>query len=154
MARLENVPVEALETALDGSSGATEAERLVMAVIYKRGPSVPMIAEWLDVREQSIYRWFGRLGAVVGVEYTRRHVRRLLKDAGLSRAERSRTEAVGADGRAEFWSATDEWPDRCRYVGTPPVSPRDPGEPRGPGEPRKPGETVRFWQCPTQRDPV
>jgi len=61
MARLENVPVEDLEAALEGATGKRETKRLLVAIIYKRGPSAPMIAEWLDTREQTIYRWFDRL---------------------------------------------------------------------------------------------
>jgi len=63
MARLENVSVEELEAALDEATGKRETKRLLVAIIYKRGPSVPMIAEWLDTREQTIYRWFDRLEA-------------------------------------------------------------------------------------------
>lgn len=33
----------------------------MVAIIYKRGPSVPMIAEWLDKRERTIYNWLDRL---------------------------------------------------------------------------------------------
>jgi transposase len=61
MARLENVPVEDLEAALEDATGKRETKRLLVAIIYKRGPSAPMIAEWLDTREQTIYRWFDRL---------------------------------------------------------------------------------------------
>jgi transposase len=140
MARLENVPTEELEAALDEATGKRETKRLLVAIIYKRGPSAPMIAEWLDTREQTIYRWFDRLeeepirqavqdrhrsgrppklddadraafqAAVnkppseagydqpawttalaqqfledeFGVDYSRRHVQRLLKDAGIT----------------------------------------------------------------------
>ncbi|WP_123537690.1 helix-turn-helix domain-containing protein [Halosimplex salinum] len=61
MTRLENVSIEELEAALDEASGKRETKRLLVAIIYKRGPSAPMIAEWLDTREQTIYRWFDRL---------------------------------------------------------------------------------------------
>jgi len=61
MARLENVSTEELEAALEEATGKRETKRLLVAIIYKRGPSVPMIAEWLDTREQTIYRWFDRL---------------------------------------------------------------------------------------------
>lgn len=140
MARLENVTVEELEAALDNASGKRETRRLMAAIIYKRGPSAPMIATWLDTREQTLYRWFDRLEAEpieravqdrersgrpskledadavefqkavqnqpseagydqpvwtsalaqqfledeFDVEYTQRHVQRLLKDAGLT----------------------------------------------------------------------
>jgi len=140
MARLENISVEKLEDALDEATGKKETQRLMAAIIYKRGPSAPMIAEWLDTREQTIYRWFDRLETEpieqavqdrqrsgrpsklddahwtefrqtvqkppedagydhpawttalaqqfledeFGVRYSRRHVHRLLKDAGLT----------------------------------------------------------------------
>ena len=61
MARLENVSAAELEAALDDATDKRETERLLVAIIYKRGPSVPMLAEWLDTREQTIYRWFDRL---------------------------------------------------------------------------------------------
>jgi len=61
MARLEDVSVEELEAALDEATGKRETKRLLVAIIYKRGPSAPMIAEWLDTREQTIYRWFDRI---------------------------------------------------------------------------------------------
>jgi len=139
MARLEDVSVEELEAALDEATGKRETKRLLVAIIYKRGPSAPMIAEWLDTREQTIYRWFDRIESEpidqavrdrqrsgrppklddsdraafrdavqqspteagydepewtpdlarqfleeeFGVEYSRRHVQRLLHDAGV-----------------------------------------------------------------------
>lgn len=61
MAKLEDVSVEDLEVALEEVDGKRETQRLMVAIIYKRGPSVPMIAEWLDMRERTIYNWFDRL---------------------------------------------------------------------------------------------
>lgn len=163
MARLENVSVEELEAALDEATGKRETTRLLVAIIYKRGPSAPMIAEWLDTREQTIYRWFDRLeeepirqavqdrhrcgrppkladddreqfqDAVhkpptesgydqpawttalaqqflkdeFGVEYSRRHVQRLLKDAGLTwQTPRPQPPTADEDERTEFWEST------------------------------------------------
>jgi transposase len=163
MARLENVSVEELEEALDEATGKRETQRLLVAIIYKRGPSAPMIAEWLDTREQTIYRWFDRLEkepisqavqdrqrsgrpsklddadraefqeAVQNppseagydqpawttdlaqqfledefdVEYSRRHVQRLLKDAGLTwQTPRPQPPTADEDERTEFWEAT------------------------------------------------
>lgn len=163
MARLENVSVDELETVLDETPGSRETQRLMAAIIYKRGPSVPMIAEWLDIREATIYGWFDRIEdesikqavtdrdrsgrpsklseeqaeaferavrnppAEAGydqpawttglarqflqdqfdVEYTYRHVQRLLKEAGLSwQTPRPRPPTADEDERAEFWEAT------------------------------------------------
>jgi transposase len=165
MARLETVPVEELEAALDEATGKREIQRLMVAIMYKRGPSVPMIAAWLDTREQTIYRWFDRLetepvrravrdrrrsgrppklgdsdraafrDAVrkppteagydrpawttalarefleteFDVEYSRRHVARLLKDAGLTcQTSRSDPPTAAEDGRTAFWGTTDQ----------------------------------------------
>jgi len=59
--RLENISVEKLEKALEEATGKRETKRLFVAIIHKRGPSAPMIAEWLDTHEETIYRWFDRL---------------------------------------------------------------------------------------------
>ncbi|MEF8853456.1 MAG: helix-turn-helix domain-containing protein [Haloarculaceae archaeon] len=160
MARLEDVPVEELEAALAEATGKKETQRLLVAIIYKRGPSVPMIARWLDTREQTIYRWFDRLEAEpveqavrdrqrpgrppklegsdretfreavrsppadsgydepawttglarrflsdeFGVEYSRRHVQRLLREAGLT------CDSGGSapdDGRTRVWEPSE-----------------------------------------------
>jgi transposase len=163
MARLENVSVEELEAALDEATGKRDTKRLLVAIIYKRGPSAPMIAEWLDTREQTIYRWFDRLetepvrqavqdrhrsgrppklddddrtafqDAVhkppseagydqpawttalaqqflddeFDVDYSRRHVQRLLKDAGLTwQTPRPQPPTADEDERTEFWEST------------------------------------------------
>lgn len=140
MALLENISVEELQNALDDVETKKPTQRLQLAILYKQGPSVPMIADWFDMRDDTIYRWFremeskplmdaihdepppGRppkladndrkqfeaalqnapteigydapawttnlarryLEEEFDVEYTPRHVRRLLKDAGLS----------------------------------------------------------------------
>ncbi|MEF8838399.1 MAG: helix-turn-helix domain-containing protein [Haloarculaceae archaeon] len=164
MGRLEDVSVEDLEAALEAAEGKTETKRLLVAIIYKRGPSVPMIAEWLNTREQTIYRWFDRLenepireavtdrprpgrppklsdeqraafrDAVArppaavgfdepawsttlarrylveefGVEYTKRHVQRLLRNAGLRpRVPRPGSDAEPADQRVQYWELVE-----------------------------------------------
>jgi len=61
MARLDDVSASELEETLLDLEGYREVRRLLAAIIYKRGPSVPMIADWLDVREATIYRWFDRM---------------------------------------------------------------------------------------------
>jgi transposase len=140
MALLENISVEELHDALEKVDSKKPTQRLQLAILYKQGPSVPMIADWFDMRDDTIYRWFremeqeplldaihdepppGRpskltddernqfeaavqndpsevgsdapawttslarqyLAEEFDVEYTPRHVRRLLKEAGLS----------------------------------------------------------------------
>jgi len=61
MARLEDISTDKLEETLVDIEGYREVQRLLAAIIYKRGPSVPMLASWFDVREATIYRWFDRL---------------------------------------------------------------------------------------------
>lgn len=140
MAKLENITLDELHAALEGVEEKKPTQRLMLAILYKQGPSVPMIAEWFDLRDRLLYRWFTEMEeepltdaiydepspgrpprltgdqreqfeAVLheppqdveidasawtpkiarqylldefGVEYTLRHVRRLLNDAGLS----------------------------------------------------------------------
>lgn len=163
MAKLENVDVGSLEQALEETSDGQEAKRLIAAIIYKRGPSVPMLAEWLDVRKATIYRWFDRLEAEpirqavadrprsgrppkltdeeqerfrhavrgspssvgydqaawttglaqtfiadqFGVEYTSRHVQRLLQDAELSRVgDPAQLPGDNTEGNKQYWSTS------------------------------------------------
>jgi transposase len=161
MAKLENISVGELEDAIDDATGKKETQRLMAAIIYKRGPSAPMIAEWFGTREQTIYRWFDRLETepieqavqdrqrsrrpsklddadwtefrqtvqqppeeagydhpawttslaqqfledAFDVEYSRRHVQRLLNDAGLT-WQTPRPQPLTADDeeRTEFWT--------------------------------------------------
>lgn len=61
MSRLEGVSIDELNELLDEVSGKKETQRLMVAILYKQGPSVPMIAEWFDLQAGTIYRWFDRL---------------------------------------------------------------------------------------------
>lgn len=164
MGKIDHVDVTDLEEALDRREEKRETMRLLTAIIYKRGPSVPMIAEWLDIREATIYRWFDRLeeesiemairdrpregrppklsetqreqfrAAVRGppsdagfdepawspeiareflndrfdVDYTERHVQRMLKAAGLEDRPAGTASTAGpADGRVRYWEPID-----------------------------------------------
>ena len=140
MAKLEDISLADLHELLGEVDEKKPTQRLMLAILYKQGPSVPMIAEWFDMRERTVYDWFdrmetepideaiyddprpGRPAKLTGeqrtafeaaledapadhgidapawtpavaqayirrefdVEYTQRHVQRLLKDAGLS----------------------------------------------------------------------
>lgn len=61
MGRLETISLDTLHSALDNATGKKETQRLMVAILYKQGPSVPMIADWFDMRAGTIYRWFDRL---------------------------------------------------------------------------------------------
>lgn len=80
MANVENVSVEKREAAPDEADGKRETQRLIVPIIYKRGPSASMIVEWLDTPEQTSYRLFD----IFDAQYSRRHLQRLLKTAGLT----------------------------------------------------------------------
>lgn len=162
MAKLEDVPIADLEAALEATDGKRETQRLMIAILYKRGPSVPMIAEWFDMREGTIYNWFDRfeersienaitddhrsgrppkldetarkafikavnepptesgyeqpawstklaqrfLREEFDVEYSQRHVQRLLKEAGLShQTPRPQPPTSDEDERQQFWES-------------------------------------------------
>ena len=159
MQKLENVTLDELQDALGEVEEKKPTQRLMLAILYKQGPSVPMIAEWFDLRERLIYRWFnemeeeplmdaiyddsrpGRptkltgeqreqfeeafqnppedvgidapawtpkiarhyLKEEFGVEYTLRHIRRLLKEAGLSwQTPRPQPPTADEEEREEF----------------------------------------------------
>ncbi|MFB6267120.1 MAG: helix-turn-helix domain-containing protein [Halodesulfurarchaeum sp.] len=61
MPRIDDVSLAELREALDEFDDRRPMLRLVAAVLYKQGPSVPEIAAWLDVREATVYDWFDRL---------------------------------------------------------------------------------------------
>lgn len=159
MALLESISVEELHDGLDDVEPKKPTQRLMLAILYKQGPSVPMIADWFDMRDDTIYRWFremeqaplveaihddpppGRppkltddereqfeaavqaapeavgydapawttklarrfLTEEFDVEYTPRHVRRLLTEAGLSfQTPRPQPPAAHDEEREEF----------------------------------------------------
>lgn len=61
MTRLETISLDDLHDALDEVRGKRATQRLMASILYKQGPSVPMIADWFGFREATIYRWFDRL---------------------------------------------------------------------------------------------
>lgn len=159
MPKLAKISLEQLHDALDQVDAKKPTQRLMLAILYKQGPSVPMIADWFDLRERLIYRWFnemeeeplmeaiyddsrpGRptkltdeqreqfedavqnppedvgidapawtptiarhyLNTEFGIEYTLRHIRRLLTEAGLSwQTPRPQPPTADEDERDEF----------------------------------------------------
>lgn len=60
MAKIENVSAADLHEALAGIEGRKPTQRLLIAILYKAGPSVPMIADWFDMREDTVYAWLDR----------------------------------------------------------------------------------------------
>jgi len=103
MTRLGDIPVEELEEALDEATGKRATKRLLAAIIYKRGPSAPMIAEWFGVRPQTIYRWFDRLESEP------------IEQAVTDRDRPGRPPKLGADERAAFREAVRGPPTAAGY---------------------------------------
>jgi transposase len=60
MTRLEEVDADDLRTVLD-DVGDLPTQRLMAAILYKEGFSVPTIAEWFEMREGTVYNWFDRI---------------------------------------------------------------------------------------------
>ncbi|MFB6071101.1 MAG: transposase [Halanaeroarchaeum sp.] len=61
MAPLQDVPLDDLHRALDAVNEKRPTQRLMVAILYKNGPSVPMIADWFDLRPATVYAWFDRI---------------------------------------------------------------------------------------------
>ena len=61
MAKLENTSIEELREKLAEVDDPKATKRLMLAILYKQGPSVPMIAEWYDMRAETIYSWFTQI---------------------------------------------------------------------------------------------
>ena len=98
MARLSEISVGELDAALEDAGGPRAAKRLLAARIYKRGPSVPMIADWLGTREGTIYRWFDRLESEP------------IGEAVVDRSRPGRPAELTPAQRAEFEAAVDRPP--------------------------------------------
>jgi transposase len=103
MAKLETVSTADLEASLSELCGGLEPERVVAAIIYKRGPSVPMIADWLDVQEQTVYRWFDRLEDEP------------IEQAIQHRPRPGRPSKLGDAAHEEFLEALSESPEVAGY---------------------------------------
>ncbi len=104
MARLHNRTVDELEEVLDRLEGNREVQRLIAALIYKRGPSVPAIADWLDKREATVYKWFDRLES--------EPIEQAVKD----RQRSGRPRKLRGDDRAEFELALENSPEKVGYT--------------------------------------
>lgn len=58
MGKLEEISLADLHERLEDVDEKKPTQRLLLAILYKQGPSVPMIAEWFDMRERTVYDWF------------------------------------------------------------------------------------------------
>ena len=61
MARLEDVPVDALQRALDEVDGGRPTMRLMVAIAHKQGVPQTDLAEWYGLSRKTVYNWFRRM---------------------------------------------------------------------------------------------
>lgn len=104
MARLEDLPLAALRDQLEEFDEHRPMRRLLAAVIYKQGPSVPTIADWFDVRAATVYAWFDRLEAEAD-----------LGSAVRDRPRPGRPTRLSGDDRREFLATLGESPEDAGY---------------------------------------
>lgn len=110
MTRLEEVPLTKLRTELETFDHRRPILRLLAAILYKQGPSVPTIAEWFDVRPATVYAWFDRLETADSIDEAIHDAHRPGRPAKLSADEKETLfellerppEAAGYD--AETWT--------------------------------------------------
>lgn len=99
MARLEDIDVESIRSELQTYDQRRPVMRLLTAIIYKQGPSVPTLAEWLNVRPATIYAWFDKLESEP------------IGEAVLDRQRPGRPPKLTEEERSEFLKALDQSPD-------------------------------------------
>jgi transposase len=75
----------------------------MVAIIYKRGRSVSMIAEWLDMRDATIYEWLNRFEE------------RLIEDPITDDLRSGRTLKLDKTELEQFESAVNKPPSRSGY---------------------------------------
>ena len=61
MVKLEDITIEELRNQLDEVDDPKASKRLLLEILYKQGASVPMIAEWYQIRDEIIYDWFSQI---------------------------------------------------------------------------------------------
>ena len=101
MRRLTMLSLDELIENLDQVTNKKPTQRLMIAILYKRGHSVPTIAEWYDMRENTIYDWFDRLE------------NEPIKQAIYDRTKPGRPPKLTEDERQQLKSALEESPSRA-----------------------------------------
>lgn len=64
MANLEDITLDDLHDALDLVEDKKPTQRLILAILYKKGPSDPMITNWFYFPKPLIYRCFANMESV------------------------------------------------------------------------------------------
>lgn len=103
---LETVSLEELHAVLDEVEDKKPTQRLLLAILYKQGPSVPMIADWFDMRAETIYRWFRRMDA------------HPLEDAVHDSTRPGRPPQLDSDQRTRFKETISRPPEAAGYEAT------------------------------------
>lgn len=104
---LETVSLEALHATLADVEGKKPTQRLLLAILYKQGPSVPMIADWFDMRAETIYRWF-RLMDTAPLDEAVYDAPKPGRPPALSSAERARFQrAISKPPKQEGYDTPD-----------------------------------------------
>lgn len=98
MAKLEDISLAELHELLDEVNEKKPTQRLMLAVLYKKGPSVPMIADWFDMRDRTVYNWFDRME------------QEPLEEAIHDESRPGRPPKLSSEQRAAFEAALDDTP--------------------------------------------
>lgn len=107
MGRLEDIPLEALRAKLNTFDDRRPMLRLLAAILYKQGPSVPTIAAWFDVRPATVYAWFDRIEGAETLEDALHDAPRPGRPARLSANERAElAELLRGGPKAAGYDAT------------------------------------------------
>lgn len=105
---LEEVSTQTLRRSLDRAEGKQATERLLAAIIYKEGPSVPTISTWFDRHPDTIYRWFDRLERLP-VDQAVANEPRPGRPSKLDPDERARLDAALEASPKKFGYDTSTW---------------------------------------------
>ena len=105
MARLTNVSTADLRAGVESYDQHRPIRRLLAAIVYKEGPSVPEIADWFDVREATVYAWFDRIE------------QEPLAEAVTDRQKPGRPPKLSEGDWERFIAAVDKPPSAAGYEG-------------------------------------
>lgn len=103
MPKIEGISLVDLHEQLEDVNEKKPTQRVLLAVLYKQEPSVPMIAEWFDMRERTIYDWYDRME------------QQPLEEAIHDRPRSGRPSKLTDELRTAFESALDDDPREHGY---------------------------------------
>lgn len=103
MAKLEDILIDNIRAKLDEVDDPKATKRLMLAILYKQGPSAPMIAEWYDMRVETIYSWFTQMEE------------QPLEEAIFDDPPPGRPPKLNEDQREQFKEALHQSPEESGY---------------------------------------